>query len=518
MTRRDLFLALSSAFTIGTNAQLTLLDPTFGDNGVVLLGLSGFGGDHGEAVTLQPDGRILVAGKRGGTEEEMAVLRFLETGSLDNSFSGNGVATVNIGVNAEGRAIAMQTDGSIVVAGSAEFAGGAFDDVAFARFTSAGDIDPSFSGDGVFTYMAPGASDAVVALALQPDGRILAGGNFDGIVSDMMAMRLTSDGALDPDFATGGIFTTGLHTGEVVQDMLLRTDGSFVLAGAWRLTLPDADMAMLQLTGSGTLDPGFGTDGLFRPSEEFSTSSAVSTADAGAGRILIAGKRYLPGAGGSEEIFTGRVSQDGTWDATYGTDGRYFLPLGSGYHGAVRDMVLLPNGKALVTVDALDVDNTSSIIVMRVLPEGGLDQTFGTSGRVQIPCPGTGCNVASLALDAQERVIAVGSYLGDNGPEVMVMRWLAEASPLGRTEADVREQLRVNPVPATDALQLDVPAEWLTGAWLELTDASGRLVAVFNNPAAGRGIALPSSLAGGRYSLRLVSASRVLSAPVVLLR
>lgn len=518
MHRRTLFLAFSCAFAIGTNAQLTLLDPTFGDSGKVLLGLSGFGGDRAECVTVQSDGRILVAGKRGGTEEEMAVLRLLEDGSLDPSFSGNGVATAQIGVNAEARAIALQPDGSIVVAGSAEFAGGAFDDVAFARFTSAGDLDPSFSDDGVFTLNAPGASDVVVTLTLQPDGRILAAGNFDGIVSDMMALRLTASGALDPSFATGGVFNTGLHTGEVVEDMLMRADGRIVLAGGWRLTLPDADLAMLQLASDGSLDAGFGASGLFRPSEEFSTSSVVSAVEVDNGHILIAGKRYLPG-GSPEEIFTGRVLTDGSWDTTYGTGGRSFLSLSEGYHGAVRDMVPLPGGKALLTVDALDSSDVSSIIVMRVLPDGGLDGTFGTAGRVIMPCPGGGCNVSSLALDAQGRVIAVGSYTTIDGPEIMVMRWLAEASPVGQVEADARETFRVFPVPTSDALQLDVPAEWLIGARLELTDGYGRLITVFSNAGrSGHRIELPNPLANGRYILRLVSPYRVLSAPVVVVR
>ena len=182
-------------------------------------------------------------------------------------------------------------------------------------------------------------------------------------------------------------------------------------------------------------------------------------------------------------------------------------------------MVFLPSGKALVTVDALDGNNTSSLIVMRVLPDGGLDAAFGTAGRVMMPCPGTACNVRSLAQDAQGRVIAVGSYVGVDGTEMMVMRWLAEASPVGQPEEDASRTFRVFPVPASDALQLDVPAEWSIGARLELTDPCGRLVAVLNTSGgSGQRIDLPVSLADGRYLLRLVSASRVLSAPVVVVR
>lgn len=518
MLYRFQLLPLFCVSAIGSFAQLTLLDPTFGNNGTLLQGLSGFGGDQAEDVVIQPDGRIVVVGKRGGVEEVMVVLRLLENGTLDNSFSGNGVAAVGIGVNAEGRAVALQSDGSFVVAGSAEFPGGAFDEIALVRLGSDGELDPSFADNGVFTYSQPGATDALLALAVQPNGRILGAGVFDGVVSDMMAVRLTADGDLDPEFASGGIFNTDLQTGEVAEAVLLRPDGRILLGGAWRLTFPDADMAMVQLTASGEFDTSFCDSGLFRPSEANSVSSVVSLVEAENGRVLIAGKRWMPG-GNPEEIFTGRVMPDGSWDPTYGTDGRSFLPLGSGYHGSVRDMVLLPGGKALVTVDALDGGNTSSIIVLRVLPDGGLDPAFGTAGRVMIPCPGTGCNVRSLALDVQGRVIAVGSYGSIDGTEVMVMRWLAEASPVGQVGTEAQEIFRVYPVPASDVLQLDVPTEWLIGARCELTDPCGRLVAMFSPASmASRRLELPSSLADGRYVLRLVSASRVLSTAVSVLR
>ena len=516
MLRRSLFMSFLCAFAIGSSAQLTLLDPTFGNGGMVLQGLSGFGGDNANDVAIQPDGRIVVVGNRGGVQESLAVVRLLDNGALDPGFSGNGVATVDIGVNAEGRAVVVQPDGSITVGGDAEFPGGGFDDVAFVRFTSAGELDPTFSGDGIFTYLQPGASDAVLAVALQPDGRILAAGKFDGIVSDMMALRLGTDGELDHTFADNGIFNTGLHTGELAEDVVLRSDGRVVLGGAWRLTLPDADMAVLQLDESGAADPTFGTAGLFRPSEEISTSAVVSAVELDNGDLLIVGKRFLPG-GNPEEVFTGRILSNGTWDTGYGSAGRSFLALGSGYTGAVRDMLLLPSGKALVTVDVLDVGATEAIMVMRVLPDGGLDPAFGNAGRVLMPCPGTGCNVRSLALDAQGRAVAVGSYGTIDGPEIMVMRWLAEASTIGQAEADTRETFHVFPVPASDVLQLDVPAEWLTDARLELTDPCGRLVAVFKNTMARR-IELPSSLADGRYVLRLVSPSHVLTAAVMVQR
>jgi uncharacterized delta-60 repeat protein len=518
MLRRFLFMPFFCACAIGSSAQLTLLDPTFGEDGLVLLGLSGSGGDFGEDVALQADGRIVAVGRRGGTDGTLVALRLLDNGSLDPSFSGNGIATVDIATNAQAQAVAIQNDGRIVAAGSAEFQGGSWDDLAFVRLTSDGELDTTFSGDGKFTIEQPGGIDAVLALALQPDGRILGAGKFEWIESDMVAVRLTAGGALDNTFATGGIFNSDLQTGEVAEDIVLRSNGSIVLAGAWHLHLPDAGLALVQLDANGAMDPAFGTGGLFWPLEEGSTSAVASAIELSDGRILLAGRRYLAG-GTLEEVFTGRVLPDGQWDESYGNGGRSFLPVTSGYTGAVRDMVLLPSGKALLAVDALDAQGNGSIIAMRVMPDGGLDPTFGTDGRVLMPCPNADCHVRSIALDGLGRVVGVGGYNTTHGTEVMIVRWLAEASPVGQVEVEARETFRVYPVPASDALQLDVPREWLADARLELMDACGRLVTVFNGTGgSSHRIELPASLADGRYLLRLVSASRVLSAPVVVLR
>ena len=89
----------------------------------------------------------------------------------------------------------------------------------------------------------------------------------------------------------------------------------------------------------------------------------------------------------------------------------------------------------------------------------------------------------------------------------------------GSASGGVTETIPCVALAGLDALQLDVPAEWSIGARLELTDPCGRLVAVFNTSGgSGQRIELPVSLADGRYLLRLVSASRVLSAPVVVVR
>ncbi|MBK9759291.1 MAG: hypothetical protein IPO90_04785 [Flavobacteriales bacterium] len=502
-----------------SSAQLTLLDPTFGNAGIVQQGLNGFGGDRANDVSMMPDGRIVVAATSGGQEGAMVVMRILENGVLDNSFNGTGIADVNFGSTSSGEAIALQADGRIVVAGSAFFEG-SFDDLAFARFKENGALDTSFSEDGRFTVTRSGAADAVLSLTVASDGRIVAGGKFDGPVGDMAAVQLLANGNLDPSFGSNGIFETSLHTGEVSQDLVLKQDGRIALAGGWRLALPDADLAILQLNADGTVDQGYGVDGLFRPSEVGYTTVVLSASERNDGRIVLLGIRYVSGFGGQQQLFTGQVTENGEWDTGYGSGGRTFLPVGAPYVGFARDMALLADGKCLVTVDVIDTTtNASAIMVMRTMPDGGLDLAFGNNGRVVMPCPGGDCSIRALAVDAQQRVTAVGTYNTIDGTEVMVMRWLAEPSFVGFEERRANSTFSVYPVPCSEVISVEARDGFPVDAQLRLIDMCGRTVLEF--PAERNGdqqFMIPSSLPNGTYALCLTSTAVVGNERVVVQR
>lgn len=516
MLRRTVYTAVGFVLTVLAHAQLTLLDPSFGTGGMVQLDVSGLGGDLADDVVIMPDGRILVSGMRNGTTEAMIALRLMENGTLDTGFGQAGVATVNFGGDSEARAIALQSDGSIVLGGNAEYPG-VFDDLAFARLTPNGQLDPTFSGDGKRVFTGPGASDAIRTLSIAPDGRIVGSGNYEGTQPDMVAVVLTADGEPDAAFAADGIFATTDHTGELAQTHVLRSDGRLVLCGALRMIYPDADMAMLQLAADGSPDPGFGVDGLFRPEEAGSVSMVAAAIGLEDGRILIAGRRFLPGSG-LEEVFTGRVTADGAWDLGYGSGGRSFLGLGQGNTGYVRDMVLLPDGKALVAVDVL-ADSVPGVMALRVLPDGGLDETFGNAGRVLMPCPGDGCGARALALDAQGRVVMAGTYSTASGTHILLMRWLAEASSVGQSALGGVRPFTVYPVPTSGEVRLVRTSVGASPQGAALVDATGRTTHVFHQgELRNEVLMIPASVAEGTYVLRLITADGTVGVPVILRR
>ena len=179
------------------------LDTTFSADGMVTTGI-GSGPTRGRAVAVQPDGKIVVAGfSQNGSDNDIVVVRYTAAGALDASFGTNGVVTTDIGSDSDdyGMAIALQSNGRIVVAGRSD------GDFAVLRYTAAGALDTSFSGDGKATTDI-GNNAHGEAVAVQPDGDIVvAGFSWIGNSFDVVVVRYTAAGALDTSFDSDGMVT-----------------------------------------------------------------------------------------------------------------------------------------------------------------------------------------------------------------------------------------------------------------------------------------------------------------------
>jgi uncharacterized delta-60 repeat protein len=150
------------------------LDPSFSGDGRQTTDFAG-GPDDAAAVAVQANGKIVAVGQAsfGIVGNDFALARYNPNGSLDTNFSGDGKQSTDFGSGDAANGVALQSDGKIVAAGRGP--GGSGYAFALARYSPNGSLDPSFSGDGMQTTDL-GAGVGATGVALQGDGKIVAVG------------------------------------------------------------------------------------------------------------------------------------------------------------------------------------------------------------------------------------------------------------------------------------------------------------------------------------------------------
>jgi uncharacterized delta-60 repeat protein/uncharacterized repeat protein (TIGR01451 family) len=220
---------------------------------------SSYSSIHGIAV--QPDGKI-VAG--GGSSEGFALARYNTDGSLDTTFDGDGKVTTSIGAGVgSGNSLTLQPDGKIVIAGLSGLSI-YFSDFALARYNTDGSLDTTFDGDGKVTTTINSSLSEAHSLVLQPDGKIVAAGASG---SSFALARYNSDGSLDPTFDDEGTLTTPIGNSASAKAVALQVDGKIVASGTGSLgnpvfatvrylNPPVPDLRLVKTISSATVKPG----------------------------------------------------------------------------------------------------------------------------------------------------------------------------------------------------------------------------------------------------------------------
>ena len=179
----------SNDFALARYTKSGVLDASFGTGGKVLSDLGSASNDQAYAVAVQKDGKIVVAGySDAGGSNDFALVRYTKGGVLDASFGTGGKVLSDLGSASDdgANAVAVQKDGKIVVAGSSD-AGGSYD-FALARYTKGGALDASFGTGGKVLTDLGGSNDEGSAVAVQKDGKIVVAGYSNAGGSDDFAL------------------------------------------------------------------------------------------------------------------------------------------------------------------------------------------------------------------------------------------------------------------------------------------------------------------------------------------
>jgi uncharacterized delta-60 repeat protein len=206
-------------------------DATFGGSGALLFPHGGGGGNRVTSGARLPDGRLVAGLHVNSGTRDVAVYRFLADGTGgDPTFGTGGVVTTAIGTLDEiVGGVALQPDGMLVVAGGANGTHPNYNDWFLARYEADGDLDPTFGTAGLVTAGFGGNQDEARAVELQPDGKILVAGWTNNPNGAFIARR-NADGSNDAAFGTSGNVRWG-GANASVHDIELLSDGSILVAG-----------------------------------------------------------------------------------------------------------------------------------------------------------------------------------------------------------------------------------------------------------------------------------------------
>jgi uncharacterized delta-60 repeat protein len=390
------------------------LDPTFGDGGQavqkgLLIGVHALG-----------NGDLLVAGSSGGArlsqflfDSNFSLARYTSQGQLDAGFGKGGRAIADFGGADKPKAVLWSADGTISIGGASirttpgclRF-GGCPETPVLARFTPAGDLDPSFGSAGLLTLSelandGNGGEEGVLALDARPGGGVVAGGG-SGPVAFLAA--LTPTGATDSSFGTNGIVRESfpLPSTAMADAIALDGRGRILIGGSTN-------------AGSTGVGAPFATVIRYRPNGGLDTSYGdgkgfVRLPSFGQRRVVAVDRRGRAVLMARESNVLSRATASGHLDSSFGAGGVATVRLGvpSVIHPELQALAALPNGKVLAA-GQIRLGKGPRMLVVRLNQDGRLDRSFGSDGRRILAFRHRGaCDALQIAVQPDGHLVLAG--------------------------------------------------------------------------------------------------------------
>lgn len=331
-----------------------------------------------------------------------------QAGSLVAGFGTSGKLTTSFGTGSSANAIAVQSDGKIILGGSANVGGNY--NFALARYTTAGALDASFSGDGKQTTAFGAISNQINAIALQGDGKIVAVGNttISGSDVDFAIARYNTDGTLDVSFDGDGKASTSLTSGiDYAYAVAIQTDGKIVVAG----TSQTYDFAVARYNADGSLDNSFSGDG--KLTTDFGASN-----EEGRALFLQADGKIIVGGFSGTFFALARYNSDGSLDTNFDTDGKVTAAIGASGNSRIMGLALQNDGKIVAVGTNMNWvynwmtdmnEAVYDVALARFNSSGSLDNTFDTDGKLITDLGYTDDMATAIAIQNDGKIVVAGS-------------------------------------------------------------------------------------------------------------
>ena len=388
------------------------LDATFSGNGIHSMFT---GGASAQAVAIDAQDRIVVAGYTIGRRTDVAVARLRPNGGTDGSFSGDGRVRIDLGAKDQALDVAIDSDGKIVVVGKRSTRLGARWFVI--RLLQGGGRDRSFGGDGVVVTDFGRRYEHANAVAIGPGDRILVGGSASTGLHERWAFaRYLNGGALDSSFGGDGRFTMSISlSGEEVQDLAI--DSGEILAAGYAESDFLPRFAIAKLRSDGSRVASFGNNGVKIVNVGAGADAAFGLAVQADGKPVLAG---YASAGGRADWGVVRLGAGGGLDGGFGGDGIVTTAFTPAYELAAS-VAIQPDGRIIVVGRARGPSGTDDLAVVRYGPGGGLDGSFSGNGKALFN-PYREDDAARDVLIHDGKILVVGDSMQNLVPRMVVLR------------------------------------------------------------------------------------------------
>ncbi|MDJ0779659.1 MAG: DUF4347 domain-containing protein, partial [Gammaproteobacteria bacterium] len=410
--------------------------PTFGvGDGAVTTSISA-GDDLASSVTIQDDGKILVAGfsVTGGVDSDFLLTRYNADGTFDTGFGSGGQIVQDLGGTFDrGYSVTVQDDGKILVGGSS-FTGSSVE-MALVRYNANGSLDTGFGTGGmVFTDASPG-TDAIWDIFVQDDGSIVAAGSGN---DQFAVVRYLANGALDPSFGGGdGIVNTDFGAGnDYAYNVEVLGDGSILVGGN-----SNNDFAIAKYDASGNLDTGFGGgDGM-------ATVDVLGGAETGYGMALQSDGSIIVGGSsnnGDSDFALVRFTAAGVHDTTFNSGaGHAVTPIGS-FSDIGHSVKVLPDDTILLS-GYYSNGSQNEFAVVKYDANGGIDNSFGSGGISSLLIGSEGSQVFDIAVDDDGSIVLAGTDASGGNSDLALARFNADGTLSSSFDDDGSGILSGNP-------------------------------------------------------------------------
>ncbi len=391
-------------------------DPFFGTNGVVI---TNFGNSCNiNSIAIQTDNKIIAAGNYfNGSANDFAIARYKTNGSLDLSFNTTGLVTSNFGYSDNATAVAIQSNGKIVV-------GGYFTDASsnnhfeVARYNANGSTDLSFNNSGLLTTTFGYPEEYLTAIGIQKNGKIVAGGytNDNNGVQDYALVRINNNGLIDSSFGINSQVKTSITSTDVLNFLVLPNDGN-IIAGGNSYTGSTYEFTLVQYENDGSLSTAFGSDGKllgYYPDKDLSYLDVLIQKD---GKLLTDAQTN-DGTNFGNLLY--RFNSNGTKDLTYGQKGSAVT---SGVYSVMQ------SDNKVVEAGFQNSMNGGEIVMTRYKTNGSIDSTYGTNGSTISDFFGGNEYEGPAVIQKDDKVIVVGYIYNNVGSDLLIARYNTDGTP-----------------------------------------------------------------------------------------